>query len=136
MDINHFLIGQRVKTGRISIGITQKRLGELIKVTRVSINELEQGTRGITVDKLLSIARALEYPPAYFLQDIDMPAVHPIKTGHLYLSSKIHRQLDLLPKAFVLRMISFHKKDERSVEIKQKKLEIKLQGKRNEVKND
>ncbi len=49
----HLHIGQRVRTLRITHGISQKKLGEILGVTFQQVQKYENGQNRITTDKLM-----------------------------------------------------------------------------------
>ncbi|HPZ76297.1 MAG TPA: helix-turn-helix domain-containing protein [Thermosynergistes sp.] len=60
-------IGLRIKLARISAGLKQKELAEMIGMHPMSLSSIESGRRGTTVGQLLAIARALNVPIGYIL---------------------------------------------------------------------
>lgn len=61
------IIGDRIKKHRIEKGYTQKQLGDLINVSKVSICGYENGTRTPGLDKLADLSNALDVTPEYLL---------------------------------------------------------------------
>lgn len=62
-----FLFGKRLKELRKAAGFTQKQLGDMIGVTKVSICCYENGTRTPTLDTLIDLANCLNTELSYFL---------------------------------------------------------------------
>lgn len=61
------LFGKRLKELRIKKGLTQKQLGDIISVTKVSICCYEKGTRTPTIDTLIDLANVFNVEYGYFL---------------------------------------------------------------------
>jgi transcriptional regulator with XRE-family HTH domain len=55
-------LGQRVKTRRLAIGMSQERLAELTGVTFQQIQKYEKGLNRMAASRLWEIAKALEMP--------------------------------------------------------------------------
>ena len=53
-------VGQRVRSRRLEIGMSQERLAELLGVTFQQVQKYEKGVNRIAVGRLLDIATALE----------------------------------------------------------------------------
>lgn len=58
MEIN-IRIGQLIKQRRLEVGMTQKQLSEITKMTQPSIIEIEKGRRGISLQTLYRLCEAL-----------------------------------------------------------------------------
>ena len=61
------MIGKRIKELRLKNGLTQKQLGDLINVTKVSICCYENGTRTPTLDTLHQLSNYFKKDINYFL---------------------------------------------------------------------
>lgn len=61
------LFSKRLKEQRKAMGFTQKQLGEMIGVTKVSICCYENGTRTPTLDTLIDLANVLQVELTYLL---------------------------------------------------------------------
>ena len=61
------ILGARIKEKRKELGLTQQQLGELIKVTKVSICCYENNTRIPNVETLIDLADALHVDVDYLL---------------------------------------------------------------------
>ena len=61
------LFSTRLKELRKEVGLTQKQLGEMVGVTKVSICCYENGTRTPTLDTLIDLANSLGVDLAYLL---------------------------------------------------------------------
>lgn len=62
-------IGQKIKEARESQGWSQGELGEKIGYSATAISYYEQGKRKISVLDLVKMAKALNKPYQYFLQE-------------------------------------------------------------------
>ena len=61
-------IGTRVRTRRMLIGMSQERLGELLKVTFQQIQKYERGTNRVSASRLFQLAKVLGVPIDYFYE--------------------------------------------------------------------
>ncbi len=61
-------IGQRVRTRRLELGMSQERLAELLGVTFQQVQKYERGSNRISASKLYEISKALKAPVAYFFE--------------------------------------------------------------------
>lgn len=59
--------GKRVKELRTNLGLTQKELGDLVNVTKVSICGYEKNNRVPNVETLIDLANVLKTTPNYLL---------------------------------------------------------------------
>ena len=100
-------IGSRVRMRRISIGMSQEKLGDMLGLTFQQVQKYEKGTNRISVGRLVDIARILgvdihfffdgvksgkadagfgeeESPPLYLRDDVDArrPSADPDLHGH------------------------------------------------------
>jgi transcriptional regulator with XRE-family HTH domain len=63
-------IGQRVRTRRLEIGMSQERLAELLGVTFQQVQKYEKGVNRIAASRLYDIAAALDMPAARFFENL------------------------------------------------------------------
>lgn len=63
-------LGQRVRTRRLEISMSQERLAELLGVTFQQVQKYEKGVNRIAASRLYDIAAALELPVARFFEGI------------------------------------------------------------------
>jgi len=63
-------IGQRVRSRRLEIGMSQERLAELLGVTFQQVQKYEKGVNRIAASRLHDIAQALEMPVARFFEGV------------------------------------------------------------------
>ncbi|MGE0596898.1 MAG: helix-turn-helix domain-containing protein [Hyphomonadaceae bacterium] len=63
-------LGQRVRSRRLEIGMSQERLAELLGVTFQQVQKYEKGVNRIAASRLFAIAGALEMPVAKFFDGL------------------------------------------------------------------
>lgn len=63
-------VGQKVRSRRLEIGMSQERLAELLGVTFQQVQKYEKGVNRIAVSRLYDIANALELPVARFFEGL------------------------------------------------------------------
>ena len=63
-------IGARLRERRLSLGLTQQQLAELIGVTCQQAHKYEKGVNRIAAGRLSSIAQALGVPVGYFFDGL------------------------------------------------------------------
>ncbi len=63
-------IGQRVRSRRLEIGMSQERLAELLGVTFQQVQKYEKGVNRIAASRLHDIGAALEMPVARFFEGL------------------------------------------------------------------
>lgn len=51
-------IGQRVKTARTDIGLSQDKFARMAKVTRGYLSDIERGEKSISVETLVKLCKA------------------------------------------------------------------------------
>lgn len=64
------LIGKRIRHRRISMGLSQKELGNHLGVSFQQIQKYEKGFNRVSTGYLLEIAQKLEVPMSFFYADI------------------------------------------------------------------
>ena len=62
-------VGEKIKARRKELGMTMEDLGRAIGVQRSAINKYEKGMVELTASKISAIARALNVPIFYLLDD-------------------------------------------------------------------
>lgn len=72
-------LGRRVKLERLSKGMTLKQVADASGMSPTHISEIERGRTSPTVGALLRIARALEKPATYFVEEEQLPTVSVVK---------------------------------------------------------
>ncbi len=68
-------VGQRVRSRRLEIGMSQERLAELLGVTFQQVQKYEKGVNRIAVSRLWDIASALELPVCRFFDGLSARGV-------------------------------------------------------------
>ena len=63
-------IGQRVRSRRLEIGMSQERLAELLGVTFQQVQKYEKGVNRIAASRLHDIGAALDMPAARFFEGL------------------------------------------------------------------
>lgn len=61
-------VGARVRTRRMMLTMSQEDLGDAVSLTFQQIQKYEKGTNRIGASRLLSIARVLKVPVAFFFE--------------------------------------------------------------------
>ena len=59
-------IGVKVRTRRMLIGMSQERLGELLKITFQQVQKYERGSNRVSASRLYDLAKVLGVTTAYF----------------------------------------------------------------------
>lgn len=63
-------LGQRVRTRRLEIGMSQERLAELLGVTFQQVQKYEKGVNRIAASRLFDISSALDVPVARLFEGL------------------------------------------------------------------
>ncbi|HYD73744.1 MAG TPA: helix-turn-helix transcriptional regulator [Candidatus Binatia bacterium] len=63
-------LGQRVRTRRLEIGMSQERLAELLGVTFQQVQKYEKGINRIAASRLFDISAALDMPIGRFFEGL------------------------------------------------------------------
>ncbi len=61
-------IGIRIRLRRVSIGMSQERLGDILGLTFQQVQKYEKGMNRVGAGRLVDIAQALEVPVGYFFE--------------------------------------------------------------------
>ncbi|EJF87834.1 helix-turn-helix domain-containing protein [Bartonella rattimassiliensis] len=64
------LIGKKIRYRRISMGFSQKELGNFLGVSFQQIQKYEKGFNRVSAKCLLEIAQKLEVPISFFYEDL------------------------------------------------------------------
>ena len=62
-------VGEKIRARRIELGMTMDDLGNAIGVQRSAINKYEKGSVELTASRISALARALDVPIFYLLDD-------------------------------------------------------------------
>lgn len=76
---DHF-IGRRIRERRSMLGVTQRRLAEMIGVTYQQTHKYECGIDRVSAGRLYEIARVLSTPITYFYEGIGEEAALPARS--------------------------------------------------------
>ena len=60
-------IGERLRTERKKLGLTQEKTAELLGVSVTFYGEIERGKKGISLEKLILIDEKLKIEPTYLV---------------------------------------------------------------------
>ena len=63
-------IGARIRKRRITVGLTQRQMAQLMGVSYQQAYKYEKGTNRVTASRLYSIAQALEVDVTYFYEGL------------------------------------------------------------------
>lgn len=63
-------VGQRVRTRRTLMGLSQEKLGEAIGLTFQQVQKYERGTNRISASKLWKLSKILDVSVSYFFEDL------------------------------------------------------------------
>ncbi|HVE46684.1 MAG TPA: helix-turn-helix transcriptional regulator [Acidimicrobiales bacterium] len=63
ISITH-VFGQRVRTRRLELGMSQERLAEVAGLHRNYVGSLERGERNVALLNIVRLANALDFDPA------------------------------------------------------------------------
>jgi transcriptional regulator with XRE-family HTH domain len=61
-------VGARLKMRRVTVGMSQSKLGEALNITFQQIQKYEKGSNRIGAGRLQELARVLCVPPAFFFE--------------------------------------------------------------------
>src|SRR5919107_1734681 len=62
-------VGARIRFQRLSVGMSQEKLADLLGITFQQIQKYEKGANRIGAGRLLEISRALGVPITFFYED-------------------------------------------------------------------
>ena len=68
-------VGARLKMRRVTVGMSQSKLGEALEITFQQIQKYEKGSNRIGASRLQELARVLSVPPAFFFEGAPSSAV-------------------------------------------------------------
>jgi len=78
-------LGNKLKTRRLALGLTQTKVAKAINVTFQQIQKYEKGTNGVSSIRLLQLSNYLKVPINYFFEDFPdyQVNVERSKEGHM-----------------------------------------------------
>ena len=71
-------LGQRVRTRRLEIGMSQERLADLLGVTFQQVQKYEKGINRIAASRLFDISAALDMPVSRFFDGLTGRSAHGV----------------------------------------------------------
>lgn len=75
-------IGQRVRSRRLEISMSQERLAELLGVTFQQVQKYEKGVNRIAASRLFDIAASLDMPVARFFEGLTSARASGVAESH------------------------------------------------------
>jgi len=108
MQVDRVALGKRIKTLRRDLGMTQEEFAERLNCTNSHIGKIENGTGGISIELLVSVANTLHTTVDQLLLDSydykEQVVMHDLyeRIDHLPMKAKIiacdllKRMLDLV----------------------------------------
>jgi len=82
------VLGERIKSRRESLKMSQEDLADLMEVSRVTISNWERGQRGIDATEMDKLASALKVRLEYFYDDLPETTVYILpETGETILAT-------------------------------------------------
>lgn len=63
-------LGERVRSRRLEIGMSQERLADIIGVTFQQVQKYEKGVNRIAASRLFEISVALDWPVSRFFENL------------------------------------------------------------------
>jgi transcriptional regulator with XRE-family HTH domain len=82
-------IGQRVRSRRLEIGMSQERLADLLGVTFQQVQKYEKGVNRIAASRLFDIAAALDMPAARFFEGLSSRAAGVAEARQEYVDDAL-----------------------------------------------
>ena len=61
--------GKKIRSRRLTLGLTQSNLAESVGVTFQQIQKYEKGTNGVSSNRLMQLSQFLKVPIIYFFED-------------------------------------------------------------------
>src|SRR5918999_6429744 len=90
-------VGARLRLRRNMLGLSQEKLGELIRLTFQQVQKYERGVNRIGASRLYELSRVLDVPVSFFFDDTD-PVRAPAMGGfaeppiEAFESDPLHKQ--------------------------------------------
>ena len=82
-------MGDRIKSARKKIGLTQEALAEKVDVTAFYMGEIERGVKTPSLDLFIRLVEVLDVSSDYLLRDT-------VSTGNVYGDKRMARKLENL----------------------------------------
>ena len=71
MSIFNVHLGRKLRDRRLSLGLTQTKVGDALGFSFQQIQKYEKGINGVTSEKLLDLANVLQVPINFFYEGYD-----------------------------------------------------------------
>ena len=71
MSIFNVHLGRKLRDRRLSLGLTQTKVGDALGFSFQQIQKYEKGINGVTSEKLLDLANVLQVPINFFYDGYD-----------------------------------------------------------------
>ena len=90
-------IGERIRKRRLDLGMQQKDLAEIMRVSSSAVNKIEKGVNGVNKDNIFMFASALDTSADYLLGIVDDPdsdethITSEILNKHLHSYGQFHQ---------------------------------------------
>lgn len=91
---DNMTIGEKIKSARVSKGLSQKSLGNLLHVSQAMIAQYENGNRIPKIGTLTKIADALDMDISCFIEDFSLFKENTIKNNYVLSTAKRTGDLD------------------------------------------
>ena len=91
-------IGERVRALRLAHDLTQAQLARLLGTSQTALSETERGNRGLTVQQVVKISRALKVTPNDILGDGRRQRSNGARPRDSRILRRLHR-IERLPEA-------------------------------------
>jgi response regulator RpfG family c-di-GMP phosphodiesterase len=100
-NVDHY-VGERVRTQRNILKLTQTELGDMLNVSFQQVQKYENGTNRISVGKLYQIAKALDVPLSFFFEGLPQNVKENVSYEHGYHKKVLDlaRRFEALPKHY------------------------------------
>lgn len=67
-------IGDKIRTRRTTLGVTQMELGKALGMSFQQIQKYERGSNRVAASRIVQLAAALKVTPGWFFEGLDTPA--------------------------------------------------------------
>ena len=91
-------IGERVRALRMARDLTQTALARILGTSQTALSEMERGNRGLTVQQVVKLSRALKVTPNDILGDGRRQRPNDARPRDTRIVRRLHR-IEMLPDA-------------------------------------
>jgi transcriptional regulator with XRE-family HTH domain len=95
--ISYREIGERVRALRLAHDLTQTELAKLLGTSQTALSETERGNRGLTVQQVVKLARALKATPNDILGEGKRQRANGSRPHDVRMLRRLHR-IESLPE--------------------------------------